>query len=878
MKRASALVFAVVSDDLGAAAFAPDALRRPGAGAQDGRPSSGTATVSGIVVDDHSEPADPPRRGHAVDDRSVARDERSTPTMRAASGSIALAAGSYVLYLASPSHVRKQNGARARRARPTDPGRGRCAHRWHRRADDTGGDHQRHDSLTLRASRLANVGVQLWHWGYSPRTGEPALVRSNTGFGSTDDRGRYRVLSAAGRRVRRRLDRSADRGIAGGISGGQDPRAGADARGGRGHASRRAASAGGRATATVPTYFPGVTRATDAERVVVAAGQERARVDFTMQATPTAAIRGTIAVPAGITDARTIVSVFTPGGDPGMGTGYQAYANPGTGTFAVPGLPPGDYLVTASTYFQPDPAVPDAPTDRDRHRLFGAVPVRIDGRDVTDLVVAVQPGGSVSGRVQFIGAPRAPGTVDGLRIALAWAGSAYQSIAPPTPRLIGADGRFSIASVPPGRYIVLTASAPGPSPGAVSDLVSAMSNGLDLADMPFELNGQHIADVVVTVSGASTLLSGSVSTTGGAPAGDGRVIVFSTDRATWRPLARRVSAAADHRGWPLQHQRAPAGRLLHRRAVRRRAGPLVRSVVPAAAPVGIAHEDHAGGRGAEGAAAGDGAMTARGLNRATLARQMLLARETMPATKAVGRLVAMQAQLARPPFVGLWTRLDTFTRDQLIRAVVKKDVVRATSLRGTIHLMTAADFVAFRGAIQPALTKGLQAILRQRLDTFDSHRVMTMARAFFGKAPATFDAFRVHLKKSFPKGDERAMAYAVRMQLPMVQVPCEATWGYDAAADFALADEWLAKPVPVDPNGAAGLQTGRLITRYLAAYGPATIADAQTWSGLAGLKETFEAMRPSLVTFRDEKKRELFDLPDAPRPGDDVVAARSIPA
>ena len=260
-------------------------------------------------------------------------------------------------------------------------------------------------------------------------------------------------------------------------------------------------------------------------------------------------------------------------------------------------------------------------------------------------------------------------------------------------------------------------------------------------------------------------------------------------------------------------------------------------------------------------------MTSRELNRATLARQMLLARESMTAPKAVGRLVAMQAQLARPPFVGLWTRLEKFTRDQLIRAVVKKDVVRATSLRGTIHLMTAADFVAFRGAIQPALTKGLQAILRERLDGFELDRVMALARAFFGKAPATFDAFRVHLKKAFPKGDERAMAYAVRLHLPLVQVPCDATWGYDAAADFALADEWLSKPVPVTDTAAT-----TLVKRYLAAYGPATIADAQTWSGLAGLKETFEAMRPSLVTLKDDRKREHFDLPDAPRPGDDAVA------
>jgi hypothetical protein len=260
-------------------------------------------------------------------------------------------------------------------------------------------------------------------------------------------------------------------------------------------------------------------------------------------------------------------------------------------------------------------------------------------------------------------------------------------------------------------------------------------------------------------------------------------------------------------------------------------------------------------------------MTTRELNRATLARQMLLAREVMPATKAVGRLVAMQAQLARPPFVGLWTRLEKFTRDQLIRAVVKKDVVRATSLRGTIHLMTAADFCAFRGAIQPSLTKGLQSVLRGRLDGIDHERVITMARRFFGKAPATFDAFRGHVKKAFPKGDERAMAYAVRLQLPLVQVPCEAAWGYDAAAHFALADQWLGRPVST-----ADAPATNLVKRYLAAYGPATIADALTWSGLAGLKETFETLRPSLMTFKDDRKREYFDLSDAPRPGEDAAA------
>jgi len=261
------------------------------------------------------------------------------------------------------------------------------------------------------------------------------------------------------------------------------------------------------------------------------------------------------------------------------------------------------------------------------------------------------------------------------------------------------------------------------------------------------------------------------------------------------------------------------------------------------------------------------ALTLRDLNRATLARQMLLRRERGTVAAVVSRLVAMQAQLARPPFVGLWTRTEGFRRADLHAALVARKLVRVTSLRGTLHLMTAADFVGLRGAIQPALDKGLQSILKDRLETFDAAAVTAETRTFFGKAPATFDALRIHFKKKYPKGDERAMAYAMRLTLPLVQVPADTAWSFPAAADFALADEWLGKPVPTAIQPAA-----TLILRYLAAFGPATPADAQTWSALGGLREAFEALRPKLVTFRDERKHELFDLPDAPRPSGDTPA------
>ena len=145
--------------------------------------------------------------------------------------------------------------------------------------------------------------------------------------------------------------------------------------------------------------------------------------------------------------------------------------------------------------------------------------------------------------------------------------------------------------------------------------------------------------------------------------------------------------------------------------------------------------------------------------------------------------------------------------------------------------------------------------------------LLAEARRFFAARPATFDAARAHLAARFPVADERAMGYAVRTHLPLVQVPDESAWGFPAAADFALADEWLGGRFP---TGSDGLP--ELVRRYLAAFGPASVADAQNWSGIGGLRTTFEALRPELATFRDERGRELFDLPDAPRPEEETPA------
>ena len=128
------------------------------------------------------------------------------------------------------------------------------------------------------------------------------------------------------------------------------------------------------------------------------------------------------------------------------------------------------------------------------------------------------------------------------------------------------------------------------------------------------------------------------------------------------------------------------------------------------------------------------------------------------------------------------------------------------------------------------------------------------------------------LGKAWPGLDVRALGYAVRTHLPLVQVPSETRWGWPGAASFAVAESWLGRTMGKGGGASA------LVLRYLGAFGPASVRDAQTWSGMRSLAEAFEALRPKLAVFPDEHGRELFDLPDAPRPPADTPGAGPLPA
>src|SRR5688500_3308671 len=262
-------------------------------------------------------------------------------------------------------------------------------------------------------------------------------------------------------------------------------------------------------------------------------------------------------------------------------------------------------------------------------------------------------------------------------------------------------------------------------------------------------------------------------------------------------------------------------------------------------------------------------LSRRALNRALLARQFLLEREPTPPLRAIERLVGMQAQQARPPYVGLWARLQNFKREELTRLLLARKVVRVTAMRCTLHLMSTRDYVALRPALQPALSATVRSAVTAQLGGVDLPALLACARAHFEGAHCTFESLRDHLESSGLRGDVRALAYTVRTHLPLVQVPTDTAWGFLARANFATAESWLGEPIEIAGEAPPA---DALVLRYLAAFGPASAGDAQNWSGLRGLGDAFARLRPKLRAFRDEAGRELLDLPKAPRPDEDAPA------
>jgi hypothetical protein len=263
-----------------------------------------------------------------------------------------------------------------------------------------------------------------------------------------------------------------------------------------------------------------------------------------------------------------------------------------------------------------------------------------------------------------------------------------------------------------------------------------------------------------------------------------------------------------------------------------------------------------------------GVLTRRALGRATLARQLLLRRSEIDAPGAVEHLVGLQAQVPLDPYTGLWSRLERFRPETLSDHLTERRVVRIVVMRGTIHLVTADDALALRPLMQPVLDAELA---RHRdylplLRGIDLEPILETASRLLAEEPLTGPELRAALTDRFPAHDAGALAYACRCRLALVQVPPRGIWGRSSQVRVTTLASWLGRPLAAEPS------LDELVLRYLAAFGPATVADVTTWCRLTGMREVVERLRPRLETLRDEDGRELVDLPGAPRPDADAPA------
>lgn len=253
-------------------------------------------------------------------------------------------------------------------------------------------------------------------------------------------------------------------------------------------------------------------------------------------------------------------------------------------------------------------------------------------------------------------------------------------------------------------------------------------------------------------------------------------------------------------------------------------------------------------------------LSPRALGRATLARQLLLEPSDLTPEAAIRHLVGLQAQSPLMWYVGLWTRLRSFDPAVAAQLLADRTLVRTVLMRSTLHVVTAADCVALQPVMQAVNAHTFASSWSRLLAGVDIDRLVARGRELFDTGPLTFQELFEQLGDEWSGIDPSALSQAMRLLLPLIQVPPRGLWGQTGPIAHTTAEAWLGRPL------GPAVTARELIVRYLGAFGPATAQDIEVWSGLYGLGAVVERLRPELVVFRDVQGAEVFDLPDAPRP------------
>ena len=253
-------------------------------------------------------------------------------------------------------------------------------------------------------------------------------------------------------------------------------------------------------------------------------------------------------------------------------------------------------------------------------------------------------------------------------------------------------------------------------------------------------------------------------------------------------------------------------------------------------------------------------LTARALNRALLARQLLLERGTGSIEQAVERIGGLQTQNAPSGYLGLWSRLARLTREAYTTALDERRLVQGWLMRVTIHTVSAADYWPMAVAVRRARRAWWLRTLR--VDEAEVRRAAEAIREELAGGPVR--QRELH-RRMAQRGFSREVTNGAGLWVDLVRVPPQGTWERPRADNYGLAVDWLP---PRDIAEADAREW--LVRRYLAAHGPAAPADASGWTGLpvAELRPVIERM--DLRRFRDEAGRELLDLPDALLPDPDT--------
>lgn len=264
---------------------------------------------------------------------------------------------------------------------------------------------------------------------------------------------------------------------------------------------------------------------------------------------------------------------------------------------------------------------------------------------------------------------------------------------------------------------------------------------------------------------------------------------------------------------------------------------------------------------------GGDVLSPRALGRAALGRQLLLHRVDLPLVAAVEQVLGLNAQSPNPPYVALWSRLDRFAITDLTAAIEDRSLVRSTMMRATQHVMSVPDFRLVRPVLAPLLRRVQRNAFGRRTTGVDLDGLVTEARDLLadGRVLTRSELGRL-LAQRRPGADQTALGWTVQYLEPLVHPAPSGTWNTYGLTPFGRAG-WTG----VRPEATAEY-VREMVRRYLAAFGPATVSDARAWSGVSGLREVFEQLRPELRVYADESGRELFDVPDAPTPAADLPA------